>query len=108
MRYAILVRRLRRRHLVVALEVHLRAGDGEDRIGAPLLLVRRATARLGAAAPLVGEEDLRAVVVERGRMPEGEVGIGHCADALGIPHVADVQQKSVTRAGSASEADGRE
>ena len=64
---------LRRRHLVVAAEHQLLVDDVEDRVGAPVRQIGRAAARPRAAAPLVGEDDLRAVVVERGRVPVGEV-----------------------------------
>ena len=81
-RDAVLLRRLRRRHLVVALELHLVVRvDREDRVGAPLLRIGRAALRRAAAAPLVGEQHLGAVVVERGRVPVGEVRVGDGVDA---------------------------
>ena len=101
------VRGLRRRHLVVALERQLVIDDVEDRVGAPVRRIGRAAARLRAAAPLVGEEHLRAVVVERRRVPVGEVRVGRRVEAHGIRRVADVEQQAVAGAGAAGEADFR-
>ena len=100
-RDAVLVRGLRREHLVVALERHPAIGDGENRIGAPLRFVVVAALRLPAAAPLVREEQLRAVVVERGGVPVGEVRVGHRADAARMCWIADVEQQSVAAARAA-------
>ena len=47
--------------------------DVEDRVGAPVEQVVLAAARPRAAAPFVGEDHLGAVVVERRRVPVGEV-----------------------------------
>src|SRR5204862_6288976 len=47
------------------------------------------------------------VVVERGRVPEREVGVGGGAHARGIRGVMDVEQQPVPAAGTASKADGR-
>src|SRR5262249_41858073 len=104
---AVLDRRLCRRHLVVALEVHLAVFDGEERISTPLVLVGRTAARRGTAAPLVGEENLRAVVAERRRVPERVVRVGGGVDADGVGNVADVQQKAVATARAAGETDRR-
>ena len=106
-RDTVLQRRLRSGHLVVALESHLAALDREDRIGAPLLRIGRAALRVVTTAPLVAEEHLGAVVVERRRVPVGEVGIGHGADAARIHRVADVEQEAVTLAGTTGHSDRR-
>jgi hypothetical protein len=53
-------------HLVVAGELQLAVDDVEDGIGAPGWRIGLPAARTGAAAPLVGEDHLRAGVVERG------------------------------------------
>ena len=107
MRDAILLRRLRRGHLVIALERHLFAADREDRVGTPLVLVGDTAARLRAAAPLVGEQHLRAVVVERRRVPEGEVRVRDGADAPRMRDVVNVEQQAVTSARAAGESDRR-
>src|SRR5439155_27374784 len=69
--------------------------------GTPLRLVGHTAAGLETAAPLVGEENLRPVVIERGRVPEGEVGVRHGADALGVRGIADVEQQAVPAARAA-------
>src|SRR3972149_5062915 len=95
---AVLQRSLGGRPLVVARERHLVVLEREDRVGSPLHPVRRAALGTAATAPLVGEENLRAVVVERGRVPEGEVRVGDGADALRVPGVGDVEEESVPAA----------
>src|SRR5690606_6999698 len=104
-RDAVLEVGLRGGHLVVAVEAQLAVLDREDRVGAPLVLVGLAAAGLRAAAPLVGEEDLRAVVAERGGVPEGEVRVGGGVGADRVRDVADVEQQAVAAAGAAGEAD---
>ena len=81
--------------------------DREDRVGAPLHLVGRPAARRGAAAPLVGEQHLRAVVAERRRVPEREVRVGDGGDALRVRRIADVEQQAVAAARAAGVADRR-
>src|SRR5262245_1380793 len=103
----ILDRGLCRWHLVVALEMHLAPFDGEERIGTPLVLVRRTAAWRRTATPLVGEEDLRAIVAECRGMPERVVRVSGGVDADGVGNVTDVEQQAVAAAGTAGEADGR-
>ena len=91
MRDAVLVRRLRREHLVVALELHLAVLEREQRVRAPVRVVVVAALGLPAAAPLVGEEHLGAVVVERRRVPVREVRVGHRPDAPRMRDVPNVQ-----------------
>ena len=105
--HAGLLRGLRRRHLVVALELQLAIRDGEDGVGTPLLLVRGPALGLRAPAPLVGEEQLGPVVVERGRVPVGEVGVGDLVNAYRARRVADVEQQTVALAGTTREAHRR-
>ena len=69
MRDAVLRRGLRSRHLVVALENQVVPLDGEERVGAPLVLVRQAAAGLATSTPLVREQNLRAVIAEGRRVP---------------------------------------
>src|SRR5688572_5858654 len=106
MRDAVFVRRLRSGELVVALVDHLPVFDREDGIAAPLLLVARAAPGGTPATPLVGEQDLRAVVVERGRVPEGEVRVGHRVDPDGVHRILDVQQEAMSLACAAGETKG--
>src|SRR5215217_4818756 len=106
MRNAILLVGLRRGQLVVALELELPILDEENRVRAPFLLVGRPALRRAAAAPLVGEEDLRAVVVERGRVQVGEVGVGDGVEPDGIHRVLDVEQESVPLTGATRETEG--
>ena len=103
--HAVLLRRLRRRQLVVALELQLAVREREDRVGAPLLRIGRAALGLAAAAPLVGEQELGAVVVEGGRVPVGEVRVGHGGDPLRVGRIADVEQQAVALAGAAGQTD---
>ena len=79
----------------------------EDRVGAPLRRIGRAALRLAAAAPLVGEQHLGAVVVERRRVPVREVRVGDGGDAHGMRGIADVEQQAVALARAAGEADRR-
>ncbi len=106
-RDAVLQLRLRGRHLEVAVKFQLAVLDGEERVAAPLHLVRRTAARLSAAAPLVGEENFLAVVVERRRVPEGHVGVGRGIEADRMRGVADVQQKPHAAARASGEPDFR-
>ena len=74
---------------------------------APHSCLSVARQRGASAAPLVGEQHLRAVVVERRRVPEREVGVGDGVDALRVRHVADVEQQAVAAARAAGEPDRR-
>src|SRR2546428_5927663 len=56
-----------------ALPIYRVVGHREDRVGAPLRLVGRAALGREAATPLVREQQLGAVIVERRRMPKREV-----------------------------------
>ena len=60
-----------------------------------------AAASSAAPTPFVGEDDLGAVVVERGRMPVGEAGIDRGIHALRIERVGNIEEDPVprTRAG---------
>ena len=89
--------------LVVALEDELAVDDLVDRVRAPAQLVGRAAARGRAAAPLVGEEDLLAVVGERRAVPVGEQRVGDGVDALRVRRVGDVDQQAVALAGAGGE-----
>ena len=106
-RDTILVRGLRRQHLVVALERHPAIVERENGVGAPLRLVEVPALRLSTTAPLVGEEQLGAVVVERRRMPIGKIRVRHRADASRMRRVPNVEQQSVAAARAARETNGR-
>src|SRR4026207_2561396 len=73
---------------------HPAAGCGWGACAPPpaALLVGAWAGGRGAAAPLVRKEYLAAVVVERGRMPEREVRVGHRADPLRGGHVLGGQR----------------
>ena len=86
-RDAVLLVALHGGHLVVAGEPQLLVDDVEDGIGAPGDRVDRAAARAGAAAPLVGEDHLRAVVVEGGRVPVGKVLVEHLVETRRVLRV---------------------
>src|SRR2546430_150319 len=101
---AILSLGLRSWQLVVALELHRRPRNGEDRVGAPLAWIGRATFRLHAPAPLVREQDLRSIIVEGRGMPVREIGIGRRVEANGMSRVADVEQQSISAAGASGSA----
>ena len=87
------------------MELQLVVLDREERIGAPLQLVRVTAARLRAAAPLIGEQDLLAVVAERGRVPERHVRIGRRVEPDRMRGIADVEEQTEARAGAACQAD---
>ena len=78
---AVLLVGLCHRQLVVAAEHQLAIDDLVDRVGAPAQLIGGPAARSGAAAPLVGEEDLLAVIVEGRAVPVREDRIGDGVDA---------------------------
>ena len=69
-------------------------------------MIGRAAPRRGSAAPLIAEEHLGALVVERGRVPELHVRIGCRIEPLRVCHVADVEQQAVAAAGAAGESNG--
>ena len=60
-----------------------------------------------AAAPFIGEQQLGAVVVERRRVPVGEIRVRDREQAPRMRRVADVEQQAVPRAGAARQADRR-
>ena len=77
----------------------------EDRVGAPARIVRRLAARRAATTPLVREQHLRRLVVERRRMPVGEVRIDDFVQPTRVSGIGDVEQDPVPRAGACGEAD---
>ena len=101
MRNAVLLGGLRRRQLVVTVKLQLAVLNREERVGAPLLLVRHAAARLAATSPFVAEQELCAVVVERRRVPERHVGVGRRIEENGVLRIADVGQQTEASAGAA-------
>ena len=103
MRHAVLKLCLRGRKLVIPLELHLVVYNREDRIGSPFLLVGRAALRRAATAPFVGEEDLRAVVVECRGVPIGEVRIRDRIQTLGVRGITNIQQDAVPLTGATGE-----
>ena len=96
--HAVLQLGLRRRHLVVRGQRQFAILQIEDGIGAPVHRIGRAATRLSAAAPLVREQHLGAVVAEVGGVPEGVVRIGYSVDADRMHGIGYVQQDSITRA----------
>src|SRR6185437_2078660 len=71
---------------------------GEDRVGAPVDRIGGAALGLCTAAPFIGEQQLRRVVRERGRVPEGEVGIRDGLQPHRVRGILDVEQQPVARA----------
>src|SRR5437868_13334008 len=104
---AILVASLGSGKLVVNLELHGRDRYREDRVGAPLAGISRATLGLHSSTPLVGEENLAAVVVERRGMPVREIGIRRGVEAHRMRRITDVEKEPVPAAGAACSADRR-
>src|SRR5206468_1651689 len=105
-RDAVFDRRLRRRQLVVTLERQGALGvDGEDRVRAPFRLVGCSAAWCHAAAPLVGENHFACVVVERRRVPVGEVRVRCGRDAYRVYGILDVEQQAVPGARTTGYAD---
>ena len=98
---------LRGGQLVVALEVHLPVDNREDCVRAPLRLIGRAALRLSAAAPLIREQDLCSVVVERRRMPVREIRIGRGSNANGIRRIANIEQQTVASARATGQTNSR-
>src|SRR5690606_40446511 len=81
--------------------------DREDRVPAPLGGVACAALCLAAAAPLVGKDDLAAVVVEGRGVPVREVRVGSGVDPHRIDRIADVEQQAVAFTRTAGESDCR-
>ena len=106
--HAVFERRLRGHHLVIAPERERAVVDGEDRVGSPFLGIRGTALGTAAAAPLIGEEHLRAIVVERGRVPIREVRVAHRRDPLRVGRVADVEQQAVALARATGQTDAGE
>ena len=96
---------LHRRHLEVAGELHLPVDDVEEGVGAPLRSVGRPAAGARAAAPLVGEDHLGAVVVERRRVPVRVVRVTHRIEPHRVHRIGDVEQDAVALAGAGGEAE---
>src|SRR5204863_2079067 len=102
---AVLLGRLRRGQLVVAVKRQLAVLNREQRVGAPFLLVGDTAARLRAASPFVAEQELGAVVVERRRVPERHVGVGRRIEPDRMLGIVNVEQKTEAGAGAAGEPD---
>ena len=51
----------------------------------------------GAAAPLIGEEDFGAIIVERGRVPIGEFLIQNRVDAHRLVRIRDIENHAIAR-----------
>ena len=83
---------LRRRHLVVALELELPVGKGEDGIRTPFHFVGGAAFGLASTTPFVGEQELGAVVIEGRRMPVGKIGVGHGRYPNRVCRILDVDR----------------
>ena len=95
MRNAVFLFALRRGNLVGSPALHLVRYDVVDGIGAPVLRIGCLATGHDAAAPLVGEEHLAAVIVERGGVPVGETVVDGIVDTLGRARIADVEQDAV-------------
>src|SRR5690606_28586918 len=94
------------RDLEVAHELRIRGiGDVVDRIGAAVRADVRVAGRRAAAAELVGEQDLLAVLADRGAVPEREVLVLDRGDHLRVDRVTDVDDRALARAGAGRETD---
>ena len=62
--------------------------------------MRKRAAGSAAAAPLVGEENLGAVVVKGRRVPVGEPGVYHFVDSHRVFRIGDIDQDAVAGAGT--------
>src|SRR5207253_7613954 len=80
----------------------------QDGGAAPVDRIPLPAARTSSATPLFGEDDLRAVVVERCRVPVREVRVRGGVETLRSLRIADVQQDAVARAGAGGQTDLRE
>ena len=85
----------------------VRIGEREDRVRAPFVPVAEPALRLSAAAPFVGEQHLRPVVVERRRVPVREVRVCYRGDTHRMRGITDVQEESVPFTRAAGQSDGR-
>ena len=82
----------------MAAEDQLAIDNVIDRICAPSHRVRRLATRTATAAPLVGEDHFRAIIVERGRVPIGKALVEHGIDPLGVHRVRDIEQDAIAAA----------
>ena len=98
MRDAVLLLRLRGRQLVVAAELELPVDDVEDRIRTPIDGIEGTASRTSTSAPLVREDDLGPVVVERGGVPVGEGRVDDRVQTDGICRIGDVEEDAVAGA----------
>src|SRR3546814_4029562 len=81
--------------------------DVVDGVGAPVPRILCAAARPRSAAPFVGEQHLRPVIVERRRVPIGEAFVDHRVDPLRLARVGDVEDDAVARTRARGEIAGR-
>src|SRR5688572_28281244 len=107
MRDAILSTALRRRQLVVAAELQATILDLENRIRTPVLPVTCPAPGRRATTPFVGEQDLRAIVIERGGMPVRKIRIGGRVHSNRVQRITDIDQESVSFARSCGQANRR-
>ena len=105
--HAVFLFNLRRRHLEVAAKLELAINDVVNGVSAPIQRVIGAAARPATAAPLVGENNLAAVVVERRRVPVCKALVDDYVNALWIQRIGDVEQNAVARARAAGDAEVR-
>ena len=108
MRDAVLLVGLRRGDLVEAAEFELAVLEFVDRVGAPVHRVTRLATRASAPTPFIGEQHLRAIVVEGGRMPIGETGLGHVVDPRGLQRIGNVEHDAIARTCPGRDPLGRE
>src|SRR6185312_1459370 len=76
-------------------------------VGAPIERIGRATLRLHSSAPLIGEEQLGSIVVERRGVPVREVRVCRGVETNWMRRIADVEQQAVAAAGTARSANRR-
>ena len=84
MRHTIFGVGLRGRQLIISLKFELAVFDVINRICAPIFRIVNAASRTAAAAPLIGEDDFRAVIIKRRGMPIGKFGRDNFVYPLGF------------------------
>src|SRR5262249_39599228 len=95
MRDAVFLLCLWRRQLVITLQLQLPIDDFEDGVAAPLNGITLAASRPCASTPLVGEDDLRAVVVEGCGVPIREILVPGIIETDGMNRIRNIEQNAI-------------
>ena len=96
--------RLGCRHFEITLKFHLPVPNRKDRIGTPFVRIRVAAFGLHSTTPLIGKHDRGSLIIKRGRVPVGKIGICHRIQPSRGRRIGDVQQNPIPFTRSTSQA----